>query len=110
MLIERKKRQFASQDVSELIRREGLDPKRFKSGFPLESFDNTDFETRDPALWAPEAEGQPPAPARMLLEKRDGSIGASCLAPHPQEGIQLPLSCGAEFRACAAWQCGSMWT
>jgi len=59
--IERKTRLYATQNIDELLRKEGIDYSAYtvnydhKTGkpsqLPLEIFDDTEFESRSPAKW-----------------------------------------------------------
>lgn len=82
VLIERRKRQYQAQDLSDLLQQEGVDLKRQRSPLPLEPFDNEDYETRLPHQWVPGGEeGEAsPAPARVLVDRDDG-------VPTWEEGI-----------------------
>ncbi len=78
----RKRRLFAQQDLSGLIEHEsvvaGIAPAEGgaavpPSQFPLDVFDNTDYESRLPAEWVPKTPGVPPTPAKMAVYAADGS-------------------------------------
>lgn len=80
VVIQRKRRQFAQQDIPSLLQREGCDPaaaeatKRAASTLDVSIFDNTDWETRTPAEWVPKAPGVPPSPATVATFAADGSV------------------------------------
>ncbi|GLI62391.1 hypothetical protein VaNZ11_005010 [Volvox africanus] len=74
VLIQRKRRQFASQDVSALVEGEGIKPAP-EELFPLEVFDNTNYETRTHLEWVPRRPGVPPTSARALLDEGAGGGG-----------------------------------
>ncbi|KXZ54227.1 hypothetical protein GPECTOR_5g319 [Gonium pectorale] len=65
VLIQRKRRQFAAQDVSALVQEEGVQQPSTEL-FPLEIFDNTTFESRTHPEWVPRRPGIPPTTARAF--------------------------------------------
>lgn len=88
--LEREKKYYAEQDVEQLLRDEGIDfslpdpagPDLYpcRLGMPLEIFDNTDFETRNPEEWV--ALGQREnrgVPAKVFHE--GGEVGAGRWVP-----------------------------
>ncbi|EFJ44217.1 dynein heavy chain 2, partial [Volvox carteri f. nagariensis] len=66
VLIQRKRRQFAAQDVAALVQSEGVPPTS-EEHFPLEIFDNTNYESRTHPEWVPRRPGAPPTSARALV-------------------------------------------
>ena len=81
----RKKRLFATQSLTDLLRKEGVDaasltqdaqgnPSQLSSLLGLDVFDNVEFDSRRPEEWAPPA-GQadaPPSPAQVLAVDQEG--------------------------------------
>lgn len=58
----RKRHLFASQELADLLLKEGLDCNTYataqkQSVFSLEDFDNHDYDSRIPAEWVPKAQG-----------------------------------------------------
>ncbi|GLC56009.1 hypothetical protein PLESTB_001054700 [Pleodorina starrii] len=74
VLIQRKRRQFAAQDVAALVQGEGVaaTPEEL---FPLEIFDNTNYETRTHPEWVPRRPGVPPTSARALVSAEEAYGG-----------------------------------
>ncbi|KAG2439747.1 hypothetical protein HYH02_010624 [Chlamydomonas schloesseri] len=72
VLIQRRRRQFAAQDVAELVHGEGV-AQATQELFPLEVFDNTNFESRTHPEWVPRRPGVPPTSGRALLAHDDGT-------------------------------------
>jgi len=78
--IERKKRLFAMQDMAELLKEQGVDctadgMKAHSSRLPLESFDNTEYESRTHKEWViTDGEGNVKTPARVAVTQMDGSV------------------------------------
>ncbi len=55
----RKRRLYAQQEITELLQAEGYSIGTTEdSCFPLDIFDNTDYESRLPEEWVPKARGQ----------------------------------------------------
>ena len=81
----RKKRLFATQSLTDLLRKEGVDaasltqdaqgnPSQLSSLLGLEVFDDVEYDSRRPEEWAPPA-GQadaPPSPAQVLVVDQEG--------------------------------------
>ena len=81
----RKKRLFATQSLTDLLRKEGVDAasltldaqgnlSQLSSLLGLEVFDDVEFDSRRPEEWAPPA-GQadaPPSPAQVLVVNQEG--------------------------------------
>lgn len=74
----RKKKLFASYDLCDLLKKEGvgcsaLDMHLWQSPFDLSIFDDFQFETRSPAEWLPPMNGYPSPPAKAARFGADGS-------------------------------------
>eukprot|EP00762_Andalucia_godoyi_P002130 ANDGO_02526.mRNA.1 Dynein-1-beta heavy chain len=72
--IERRRRLYASVDLEKVLEERGINyamPPAQKSYLPLEAFDNTDFDVRNPEEWV-EVE----QPARILQWNEDTQTGA----------------------------------
>ncbi|KAG2485619.1 hypothetical protein HYH03_015682 [Edaphochlamys debaryana] len=89
VLIQRKRRQFAAQDVAALVGVEGVQQPPAEV-FPLEVFDNTVYETRTHPEWVPRRPGVPPTAGRALVPQEDGSLAwAPCTVVDFSEGANL---------------------
>jgi hypothetical protein len=78
--VRRKRRQFASQDVAQLVSSEGVKPLGGQEDvFPLEIFDNTTFESRTAAEWVPRRPGAHPQ-HRTVGAASPAGRAALCLA------------------------------
>ncbi|KAL0019092.1 hypothetical protein WJX77_000912 [Trebouxia sp. C0004] len=81
ILIHRKRKLYAMQDVEELLAKEGLDRGQPFTGseqhldgmLPLAIFDDTEYESRDPQGWVCKEPGAPAAPGRVAIPSDDGS-------------------------------------
>ncbi|MCO5574018.1 hypothetical protein L7F22_027796 [Adiantum nelumboides] len=77
--IERRKRLYASQNMSALLDEEGLPVniiKLCKANLPLHAFDNTDYETRQPSQWVDKVRKIPAEAAWM--DCQDSCIWKDC--------------------------------
>ncbi|GMH32802.1 hypothetical protein BSKO_00636 [Bryopsis sp. KO-2023] len=83
--IQRKKRQYEAQQLHDVLMSEGVDCTAMgmacsKSPFDLETFDNTEFETRLAQEWVPDRQNGSPPPAKAADFCDDGScIWRDCI-------------------------------
>lgn len=71
VVIQRKRVQYAKQDINALLESNGfnaaeeLNSKRPRTALHVAVFDNTDYESRTPQEWVPKQAGVPAAPAKV---------------------------------------------